>query len=134
MSLTAKGTFQVNLTPESDDWNSHDPSLTRMLIDKKFAGDLEGTSIGQMLAYRTAVDGSAGYVAIEKVSGSIGERSGTFVLQHSSTMDRGAPTQSITVIPDSGTDELTGISGSMVIKIDEGKHFYELTYQVPELT
>ncbi len=101
-----------------------------MLIDKQFAGDLEGTSIGQMLSYRTAVDGSAGYVAIEEVSGTLMGRAGTFVLQHSSTMNRGIPSQSITVVPDSGTGELEGISGEMVIKIEGGQHFYEFEYEI----
>ena len=126
----ATGTFTVTLTPQADNWNAEDTSLNRMLIDKQFSGDLEGTSIGQMLSYRTAVDGSARYVAIEKVSGRLAGHTGTFVLQHSSTMNRGIPTQSITVIPDSGTGELEGISGEMIIKIEEGQHFYEFEYEI----
>lgn len=126
----ATGTFTVSLTPQADSWNEANKSLGRMLIDKQFAGNLEGTSIGQMLSYRTAVDGSAGYVAIEEVKGTLMERYGTFVLQHSSTMNRGVPSQSITVVPDSGTGELEGISGEMVIKIEEGQHFYEFEYEI----
>jgi hypothetical protein len=97
-------------------------------IDKQFHGGLEATSKGVMLAAMTAVKGSAGYVAIEKVSGTLGGRSGTFVLQHSGIMNRGAPQLIITIVPDSGTGELAGIAGKMAINIVEGKHFYEFDY------
>ena len=99
-----------------------------MLIDKQFHGDLEGTSKGQMLSAMTAVKGSAGYVAIEKVSGKLHGRTGTFVLQHSGIMNRGVPQQSVTVVPDSGTGELTGLAGKMNIIIADGKHSYEFYY------
>jgi len=103
-----------------------------MSIDKKFSGDLEATSQGEMLAAMTAVKGSAGYVAIERVSGTLHGRHGTFVLQHSGTMTRGMPALSVTVVPDSGTEELTGLTGRMTIKIDAGNHFYEFDYMLPE--
>src|ERR1035441_9040530 len=103
-----------------------------MSIDKKFSGDLEATSQGEMLAAMTAVKGSAGYVAIERVSGTLHGRNGTFVLQHSGTMTRGTPQLSITVVPDSGTGQFDGISGTMTIKIDQGKHSYEFEYTLPQ--
>jgi hypothetical protein len=99
-----------------------------MTIDKQFHGDLEGVSKGQMLAAGTAVKNSAGYVAIEQVTGTLGGRKGTFILQHSSTMARGAPQLSVTVVPDSGTDQLVGLVGRMTITITEGKHLYDFEY------
>jgi flagellar basal body rod protein FlgG len=122
----ASGTFEVNLTPQNDGENA---AVGRMTIAKQFQGDLNGTSKGQMLMAGTAVEGSAGYVAIEKVDGSLGGRSGSFYLQHSGTMTRGAGVLIVTVIPDSGTGELTGLSGKMNINIDSGKHSYEFDYE-----
>jgi hypothetical protein len=97
-------------------------------IDKQFHGDLEATSRGEMLSAGTSVKGSAGYVAIERVTGALRGRSGTFALQHSGTMTRGAPQLVITVVPDSGTADLTGIAGTMTIEIANGKHSYRLDY------
>jgi hypothetical protein len=99
-----------------------------MILDKQFHGDLEATSKGQMLAAGTAVQGSAGYVAMERVTGTLNGRSGTFVLQHSGTMNRGAPHLTLTVVPDSGTGELEGLAGSMTIDRAEGKHSYGFEY------
>jgi hypothetical protein len=99
-----------------------------MWLDKQFHGDLEGTSRGQMLTAMTDVKGSAGYVAVERVSGTLRGRAGTFALQHNGTMTRGAPSLTITVVPDSGTDELAGLSGRMTIILTDGKHSYELEY------
>jgi hypothetical protein len=99
-----------------------------MSIDKQFHGDLEATSKGQMLAAVTSVKGSAGYVAIEQVTGSLRGRSGTFVLQHSGTMTRGTPQQIVSVVPDSGTGELVGLTGTMTITIADGKHSYDFEY------
>jgi hypothetical protein len=127
----AKGTFDVKLTPQVAESNAADALLSRMTIDKQFHGDLEATSQGQMLAAGTAVKGSAGYVAIEKVTGTLRGRSGSFVLQHTGTMDRGAPTLSVTVVPDSGTGEFVGLIGKMNIVIAEGKHSYEFEYALP---
>jgi hypothetical protein len=101
-----------------------------MTIDKQFHGDLAGTSQGQMLSAMTAVQGSAGYVAIEKVTGTLHGKSGSFVLQHHGTMTRGAPALTITVVPDSGTDQLSGLTGHMTIKLTDGKHFYEFEYTI----
>lgn len=126
MTTHASGTFEVKLTPQND--NPEDGTLGRMLIDKQFHGDLEAVSKGQMLSAVTAVKGSAGYVAIEKVSGTLQGRKGTFVLQHNGTMTRGEPQLSVTVVPDSGTDQLTGITGKMTIIIADGRHSYNFEY------
>ncbi|MFN0085563.1 MAG: DUF3224 domain-containing protein [Blastocatellia bacterium] len=130
MIMRANGTFDVKLAPQDD--KSEDPLLGRMSIDKRFHGPLEAVSKGQMLAARTSVKDSAGYVAIEKVSGTLQGRAGSFVLQHSGTMSRGAQTLTVTVVPDSGTGQLAGIAGSMAIKIEDGKHFYEFEYTLPK--
>ena len=131
MTKHASGTFEVKLNPEVDD-NIGDPTVSRMSIDKQFHGDLEGTSTGQMLAAGTEIPGSAGYVAIERVRGRLGVRSGTFALQHSGTMTRGAAQLTITVVPDSGTGQLVGLWGKMKINIVEGKHYYQFEYTLGE--
>jgi hypothetical protein len=128
MATHAKGTFDVKLNPQSPD----DSALGRLTIDKQFHGDLEATSKGQMLAASTEVPGSAGYVAMERVTGTLGGRTGSFVLQHSGTMTRGEPQLSVTVVPDSGTAQLTGLVGKMAITIVEKAHFYEFEYTLPE--
>jgi hypothetical protein len=130
MTDTARGAFDVKLTPQPSDRQPEDPALGRMWLDKEFHGDLEATSRGQMLTAMTDVEGSAGYVAIERVSGTLHGRAGSFVLQHTGTMTRGTPGLTITVVPDSGTGELTGLSGGMTIIITDGKHSYELEYAV----
>ncbi|HEY6769837.1 MAG TPA: DUF3224 domain-containing protein [Candidatus Sulfotelmatobacter sp.] len=126
----AKGTFDVKLAPQDD--KSDDSNLGRMTIDKQFHGELEGSSKGQMLTGMTSVKGSAGYVAIEKVTGTLQGRSGSFILQHSATMNRGAPQLSVTVVPDSGTGQLVGLTGEMKIIITERKHSYEFDYSLGE--
>jgi hypothetical protein len=123
----AGGTFEVNLAPQASD-DEADATLGRLSIDKQFHGDLEATSRGQMLTAGTEIEGSAGYVAIERVRGTLHGRRGTFALQHSGTMARGAPSLTIRVVPDSGTGELTGLSGSMSITIVEGRHSYDFEY------
>ena len=130
MTHHATGPFDVKLTPQDD--KSADPLLARMTINKQFHGDLEGESKGQMLSAGTAVKGSAAYVAIEKFTGTLQGRSGSFILQHSATLTRGAPQLSITVVPDSGTGQLAGIAGTMTINIaDGGKHSYDFEYTLP---
>ena len=124
----ASGTFEVKLNPQAPDDEVGDPTVGRMSIDKQFHGDLEATSKGQMLAVRTDVEGSAGYVAMERVTGTLHGHSGAFTLQHSGTMTRGAQQLSVTVVPDSGTGELVGIAGKMTIDIVDGKHFYGFNY------
>jgi hypothetical protein len=128
MSDTARGTFEVKLTPQPSDRQPDDAGLGRLWLDKQFHGDLEATSRGQMLTAMSEVKGSAGYVAIERVSGALAGRTGTFVLQHTGTMTRGAPSLVITVVPDSGTGELAGLAGRMTIVIADGTHSYELEY------
>ena len=127
MTTHASGTFEVKLTPQAEE-----ASLGRLSIDKQFHGDLEATSKGQMLTAGTAVKGSAGYVAIERVSGTLQGRSGSFVLQHSGTMTRGVPQLTITVVPDSGTAQLAGLSGKMAINVADGKHSYAFDYALAE--
>jgi Protein of unknown function (DUF3224) len=109
-----------------------DASIGRMALDKRYHGDLDATGRGQMLATGTAVQGSAGYVAMERVTGSLRGRRGAFNLQHNGTMTRGAPSLSISVVPDSGTEALTGLAGTLVITIADGKHSYDLEYTLPE--
>jgi len=125
---TATGTFSVKIGPLSQYNTSQDAKLARMSIDKQFNGDLVGTSQGEMLSAGTDIKGSAGYVAIERVTGTLNDRSGSFVLQHNATMTRGAPYLNIVVIPDSGTGELAGLTGTMHIAIDKGNHSYEFEY------
>ena len=125
----AKGTFEVKVVPQSD---VADTTLGRMTIDKQIHGDLEATSQGQMLTAATATKGSAGYVAIERVTGKLNGHSGSFILQHNATMTRGKPQLSITVVPDSGTGELVGLTGTMMINITEGKHFYDFEYTLAD--
>jgi hypothetical protein len=132
MTKHARGEFDVKLSPQPADEKADGSAVGRFLIDKQFHGDLEGTSRGQMLGVRTAVEGSAGYVAMEEVAGVLGGRRGTFVLQHSGTMKGGALQLSVTVVPDSGTGELSGIAGRMEIKIEGGKHSYDFEYTLPE--
>jgi hypothetical protein len=126
--MKVRGEFDVKMAPQPAD-DAAGP-MGRFLLDKQYRGDLDGASRGQMVAFRSATDGSAGYVAMEQVTGTLAGRAGTFVLQHSSTMSRGAAIQNITVVPDSGTGELTGLSGSMTIDVVDKKHFYELTYEM----
>ncbi len=130
----ASGTFEVQLAPQPADGFADGAPLARMTIDKQFRGDLTGSSRGQMLSAMTPVKGSAGYVAMEQVTGTLSGRSGTFVLQHSGTMKRGAASLVLTVVPDSGTGELTGLTGSMAIDISEGKHSYRFDYALPGAT
>lgn len=127
MSELARGTFEVALAPLAP---AHEGefALARLSIDKRFHGDLEATSEGEMLSWMTSVKGSAGYVAMERVAGTLGGHTGAFVLQHSATMDRGAPQLSVIVVPDSGTGALTGLTGSLRIIIEGGAHSYEFDY------
>jgi Protein of unknown function (DUF3224) len=129
---TATGPFDVTLAPLALGPVAADSGLGRLSLDKRFHGALEATSTGEMLSFRGAVAGSAGYVAMEAVRGTLDGRAGSFVLQHSSTMTRGEPRQSITVVPDSGTDALVGLSGRMVVEIAPGgAHGYRFDYTLP---
>jgi len=128
----ATGTFEVKLNPQAVEEKVGDPTVGRMSIDKQFHGDIEGTSKGQMLVTGTEVQGSAGYVAMERVTSALHGHRGTFALQHSGMMTRGTPQLSVTVVPDSGTGELVGLAGKMTINIVDGKHLYEFEYTLPE--
>lgn len=128
----ATGTFEVKLVPLPPDEKAAPANLGRMSIDKQIHGDFDGTTIGEMIMAGTDVKGSAGYVAIERVTGSLKGKKGTFVLQHSGTMNRGVPELSVTVVPDSGTGELVGLAGTFSIQIVDGKHLYEFEYSLPK--
>lgn len=127
----ASGTFEVKLNPVPTAHDHAGAPLGRFSLDKQFQGDLVATSKGEMLTGGSEVKNSAGYVAIERVSGTLHGKSGSFILQHSGTMNRGAPSLVITVVPDSGTGELAGISGTMTIIIEGGKHSYTFDYTLP---
>ena len=131
MTHRARGTFDVKLAPQATGDGAEGAQLGRMSIDKRFHGDIDGASQGEMLTAMTSTKGSAGYVAVERVTGSVHGRRGTFALQHSGTMTRGAQQLSITVVPDSGTGELTGMSGVFTLVVADGKHSYELAYDLP---
>ncbi|HUB89320.1 MAG TPA: DUF3224 domain-containing protein [Dyella sp.] len=128
--MQANGRFEVKLAPQPPAPGLEQANLGRMTIDKQFQGDLEATSLGEMLSAMGQVQGSAGYVAIERVTGTLHGKSGSFVLQHRGVMDRGVPELSVTVVPDSGTEALSGLSGSMQIRIEEGKHYYSFDYML----
>lgn len=133
MKHHATGPFEVQLIPQkADNPYAEGAGIGRLALDKRFHGALEATSQGEMIAFRTSIADSAGYVALERVTGTLDGRAGSFVLQHSSTMHRGVATQSITVVPDSGTDALTGLSGAMTITIAAGgAHSYAFDYDLP---
>jgi len=130
MKTQAKGEFTVKRTMQAWDGPQAepDPNLGRLWLDKEFHGDLEATSFAMMLSAGGVEKGSAGYVAIEKVTGKLHDRRGSFILQHSGTMNRGNPALTVSVVPDSGTEELTGLCGEMKIIITDGRHNYELDY------
>lgn len=127
MTQLAVGTFEVKIAPQA----GYSDSVGRMSIDKQFQGDLMGVSQGEMLAVMSGVPGSAGYVAMERVIGTLKDRSGSFSLQHSGTMNRGDATLTVSVVPDSGTDQLAGLTGTMKIIVEGGKHSYEFDYTLP---
>lgn len=130
--MTATGTFQVKLLPMANYVAGEQGiSLGRMSIDKQFSGDLTANSKGEMLSALTPVKGSAGYVAIEQVSGSLQGKQGSFVLQHSGIMNQGDKQLQLVVVPDSGSDELTGLTGDMTIDIVDGVHHYRFDYVLP---
>lgn len=126
-TMTARGTFDVKVTQQPQDDSAAGP-FGRLFLDKQFHGDLNASSKGQMMAAGTAVEGSGAYVAFELVTGTLNGKKGSFILQHKGTMRKGSYNLSVTVVPDSGTDELAGISGSMTIIIEGGKHSYEFEY------
>jgi hypothetical protein len=132
-TMTARGTFDVKVTPQPTDDPAAGP-FGRLFLDKRFDGDLEGVSRGQMLAAETGVAGSGAYVAFELVNGTLQGKQGSFILQHKGTMRQGNYAMDITVVPDSGTGELLGISGAMRILIKGSDHSYELDYSLDGAT
>jgi hypothetical protein len=129
MSTHASGSFDANRTPYPPYDTAEGATLRRTTITKLFKGDLQGKSVVEMLSAMTDVQGSAGYVAIERVTGALHGLAGSFVLQHSGTMSRrGIPTLTVSVVPDSGTGALKGIAGTMMINIADGKHSYVFDY------
>ncbi|HVX93842.1 MAG TPA: DUF3224 domain-containing protein [Polyangia bacterium] len=129
MTQIATGPFDVTMSPNpSYETAEGGVVLGRVAFTKEFHGDLEASSVVQMLSAGTAVRGSAGYVAIERVVGRLGGRAGSFVLQHSGTMNRGQASLAVTVVPDSGTGELAGLAGTMAIDIVDGNHSYRFEY------
>jgi Protein of unknown function (DUF3224) len=131
MTAHARGTFKVSTETQSEH-KAEGASLARMSFSKQFHGGLEGTSTGEMLSATSEVEGSAGYVAITRFSGSLDGHAGTFVLQHSGTMRRGIRQQSVHVVPDSGTGQLVGLAGTLTVEIRAGKHFYDFEYTIEE--
>ena len=132
MTTHARGTFEVEMNPQGPQDKAEGATLARMSIDKRFHGDLEAVSKGEMLSAMTDVRGSGGYVAIERVTGTLHGRAGAFVLQHTGTMTRGAPQLIVSVVPDSATGQLAGLTGTMAIDIVDGGHFYEFAYTLAE--
>jgi hypothetical protein len=132
MTQHAAGTFEVKMAPLDAAFKFNENPITRFSLDKQFHGDLDGTSKGEMLAAGNAAKGSGGYVAMERVSGTLGGHSGTFVLQHSGTMDNGQYHLDVSVVPGSGTGQLVGLTGTMHITIEAGKHSYDFAYTLPD--
>lgn len=130
MKKTVKGPFEIKSIPLPGDEASQAIGMMRMKFEKQFTGDLEANAVVSMMGMMNKDIGSGGYVALEKVTGTLQGRKGSFCLQHSSQMERGKSSQSILVVPDSGTEELTGLSGEMVIDIVEGQHFYTLSFKL----
>lgn len=125
------GSFDITLTPQAASPGIETARLGRQTIAKQFHGDLNAHSLGEMLAAMTEVKGSAGYVAIERVTGALMGKPGSFVLMHTGVMNRGTPQLTVQVVPDSGTDALTGLTGQMGIQITDGKHFYTFDFMLP---
>ncbi len=131
-AMTARGNFEVKMTPEAVQKGDGGITVSRLALDKTYHGDLEATGLGTMVSATTQVKGSAGYIALERVTGVLHGRRGSFVMQHSGTMTRGAPQLAITIVPDSGTGDLAGIAGSCGIVVEDGEHSYELRYTLTD--
>lgn len=129
MTHHAHGTFAVKVLPLTP---APAPGLSRYSINKEIHGDLEATSVGEMFGGGDPRKGTAGYVAIEVVTGSMAGKHGSFALQHSATMDQSGLRMQVIVVPGSGTEEFTGISGTFTIKIENGQHFYDFDYTLPQ--
>jgi hypothetical protein len=132
MTDHATGKFEVTLAPIGTDDKATGSTIGRMSIEKRFDGDLVAVSHGEMMTALTETEGSAGYVAIERVTGTLHGRSGSFVLQHGGIMTRGAPQLTVLVVPDSGTEQLVGLAGRMAIVVTDGDHAYDFQYTLPD--
>jgi hypothetical protein len=129
--MRVSGKFEVKLQPlEAYAQGSEGVNLGRMSIEKTFSGELSAASKGEMLTATTSVEGSAGYVAVEQVTGTLSGKSGSFVLQHFGTMGQGSNFLLLEVVPNSGAGELIGISGKMSIRIEDGQHYYDFDYEL----
>ncbi|MCI4364546.1 MAG: DUF3224 domain-containing protein [Thermoplasmata archaeon] len=133
MTTNATGTFEVTMSPQGPDDIAEGSTLSRLSLSKRFHGDLEAVSKGDMMTAMGEVEGSAGYVAIERVTGTLHGRRGSFVLQHGGIMTKSSQQLTILVVPDSGSGELTGLSGRLAIKMEEGVHSYRFEYILPDL-
>ena len=129
----AKGEFDVERRNEPGCDMGGGASAGHYRFDKQFHGELEAVSVVHMLAVGTDVPGSAAYVAVERVAGTLQGRTGSFFLLHTGLMNRGVASLSLAIVPDSGAGELVGISGRMAIDIAGGKHFYTLDYEIAQL-
>ncbi|MGK5078100.1 DUF3224 domain-containing protein [Janthinobacterium sp. HLX7-2] len=127
------GQFDVAISPETLSDTAAQSGLGRLSLNKRYHGALDASAQGEMLSVRASVAGSAGYVALERVDGTLDGRRGSFYLQHSGSMTRGTPTLSVTVVPDTGTGQLLGLSGSLAIRIEGGKHYYDFSYDISEV-
>jgi hypothetical protein len=132
LSAHATGAFDVKILPLTLSEQSADPKLGRMAIEKQYHGDLEAAAKGEMLTAQSEIKDSGVYVAVERVTGTLNGKRGSFAMYHSGVMNQGKPELKITIVPDSGTDELQGLTGTMNIKIDNGKHSYDFEYSLPE--
>ncbi|HEX4039518.1 MAG TPA: DUF3224 domain-containing protein [Acidobacteriaceae bacterium] len=133
MDQQVTGTFDVKLIPEkAGDPQAEAAGLLRMTLDKQFQGPLAAAGQGTMLSVLDREKGSGGYVALERVTGTLKGRKGSFVLQHGATMNRGVADMTVTVVPDTGTGELAGITGTMTIRIEGGQHFYDFAYKLED--
>lgn len=132
MTGNARGTFEIQISPQGQEEKIEGVSMSRRSADKQYSGDIEGSGKGEMLAALTNVKSSQAYVAIERVVGTLQGRKGTFLLQHTGTMTAATRDLNVTVVPDSGTGQLVGLSGKMMINIANGKHLYEFDFMLPE--
>jgi hypothetical protein len=132
MTRHAIGTFEVKMQPQGEGDVAEGSSLGRMSLDKRYSGDLEAGGRGEMLAVRSDVPTSAAYVAIERVSGSLQGREGSFALVHKGVMTREAQRLVIEVVPDTGTGQLKGLTGTLGIRIEDGRHYYDFEYSLPD--
>jgi hypothetical protein len=131
LSGHATGAFDVKISPLTLSEQSADPKLGRMSIEKQYHGELEATAKGEMLTAESELNDSGVYVAVERVTGTLHGKKGSFAMHHTGVMNRGKPELKISVVPDSGKDDLQGLTGTMNIRIESGKHFYDFDYSLP---